>query len=283
MNQRMRKEFSPILKRFFGLAFLVFLLAGASADAAAKDLKQVLPPGNAQQLTTRQAVRTLLETMPKINMYSTGWGPRKAEGGKLTATGFSVTSSGKVHEFAFSSFTSYIVVINNELVFDVPGAKNIVFGWDKKANGYEYAHQSTDALNRLIYDAQRGVEIPVIENPAANWASFQKEAAQWRALSARPELPEEVRKQRTLAESYLRDKDFNGAIEHYELGVKSCSTWPEGWYNLALLYGETHDYAEAADSMKHYLELMPNSPDAQAARDKIVIWEDRAGKPQTKN
>ena len=45
---------------------------------------------------------------------------------------------------------------------------------------------------------------------------------------------------------------------------------------MALLYGETSEYALAADRMKHYLELMPNSPDAAAARDKIVIWEDKA-------
>jgi predicted TPR repeat methyltransferase len=89
-------------------------------------------------------------------------------------------------------------------------------------------------------------------------------------------LPEEARKQRLLAESYLREKDFKGSIEHYELGVKACATWPEGWFNLALLYGETSEYALAADRMKHYLELMPNSPDAAAARDKIVIWEDKA-------
>jgi hypothetical protein len=114
-------------------------------------------------------------------------------------------------------------------------------------------------------------------SPAA-MATFHEQAATWRVLAVKPELPEEVRKQRVLAESYLREKDFNGAIQHYELGVKACVLWPEGWFNLALLYAETGEYAAAAASIKNYLELMPNSPDAPAARDKIVIWEDKAGK-----
>jgi tetratricopeptide (TPR) repeat protein len=109
-------------------------------------------------------------------------------------------------------------------------------------------------------------------------ASFQQQAAAWRALAVKPELSEEARKQRLLAESYFRNKDFKGSIEHYKLGVKADLTWPEGWYNLAALYAETGEYASAAISMKNYLELMPNSLDAPAARDKIVIWEDRAGK-----
>ena len=114
--------------------------------------------------------------------------------------------------------------------------------------------------------------------PTVAMAAFHDQAAAWRALAVKPDLPEEVRKQRLLAESYLRDKDFKGSIEHYELGVKAAPTWPEGWFNLALLYGETGDYSAAAASMKNYLALMPDSPDAPAARDKIVIWEDKAAK-----
>ena len=112
--------------------------------------------------------------------------------------------------------------------------------------------------------------------PSAAMANFHEQAAAWRNLAVKPELPEETRKQRLLAESYLREKDFKGSIEHYRLGVKACLTWPEGWFNLALLYGDTGNYSAAAASMKNYLELMPDSPDAAAARDKIVIWEDKA-------
>ena len=124
----------------------------------------------------------------------------------------------------------------------------------------------------------RGEKPPI--DQALNDA-FRAQAAAWRALAVKPDLPEEARKQRLLAESYLREKDFKGSIGHYELGVMACATWPEGWFNLALLYAETGEYALAADRMKHYLELMPDSHDAAAARDKIVIWEDKASQARS--
>jgi hypothetical protein len=117
--------------------------------------------------------------------------------------------------------------------------------------------------------------------PPAAMATFREQATAWRALSVKPELPEETRKQRMLAESYLRDKDFKGSIEHYRLAVRADATWPEGWFNLAALYAETGEYASAVASMKNYLELMPNSSDAAAARDKIVVWEDKAAQPRS--
>ena len=107
---------------------------------------------------------------------------------------------------------------------------------------------------------------------------FRAKAAAWRALEVKPDISEDVRRQKLLAESYFREKDTAGAIEHYEAGVTASPVWPEGWFNLGLLYAEVGDYFHAADRMKHYLELMPNAPDAAAVRDKLIIWEDRAAK-----
>jgi hypothetical protein len=128
-----------------------------------------------------------------------------------------------------------------------------------------------DAFWRL-----RGEKPPLPTPPAGE--DFHALATAWRGLAVKPELPEDARKQRVLAEAYLREKDFRGAIDHYEAGVKACPAWPEGWYNLGLLYAETGSYAYAADRMKHYLELMPNAPDSPTARDKVIIWEDKAAK-----
>jgi tetratricopeptide (TPR) repeat protein len=281
MKNWIGKGFASAVKGFVSLVLFGITLACVDANAASSNPRQDPPPGNSQQLTARQAVRILQETLPKITVYSTGWGARKSQGGTLTSTGFSVTSPGDVHEFEFSSFDHYISASNQWIIFGVPKAKYVVLGWDKKVNGIEDAERTVNALNRLIYDTQHGTNLSEIESPVDDWSSFQKAASDWRVLTVKPELPEEARKQRVLAESYLREKDFNGAIQHYELGVKACSTWPEGWFNLALLYGETGEFALAADRMKHYLELMPNSPDAPAARDKIVIWEDKASQPRS--
>jgi hypothetical protein len=55
--------------------------------------------------------------------------------------------------------------------------------------------------------------------------------------------------------------------------------WPEGHFNAAVIYGELRD-EKAVWHMRDYLELVPNAPDAQAASDQIIIWQDelaRAG------
>lgn len=53
-------------------------------------------------------------------------------------------------------------------------------------------------------------------------------------------------------------------------------TWPTGWFDLAMIYAEQKNYADASDAMKHYLELTPDAPDAKSAREQMIIWEDKA-------
>ena len=43
-----------------------------------------------------------------------------------------------------------------------------------------------------------------------------------------------------------------------------------------MLYEALEDFASAADRMKNYLAFMPDASDARAAREKIIIWEDKA-------
>lgn len=238
------------------------------------------PPGAALQMTSRLAWRTLQTTLPKINMYSTGWGPHHADGGKLRSTGFSVTSSGdKDHDFAFNDFDAYLHNYSDNaafLVFGAKGSKYVVLGWDKKDNGVENARRTVDALNRLIYDTLHGHMLPWSASPAEESANFQQKADAWRALATKPEVSEEVYKDRLLAEDALKSRDLSGAATHYEAGVASDPTWAQGWYNVALVYAELNDYLDAADCMKRYIILLPNAPDARAAKDNIILWEAKA-------
>jgi regulator of sirC expression with transglutaminase-like and TPR domain len=69
---------------------------------------------------------------------------------------------------------------------------------------------------------------------------------------------------------------MDSAVSYYEDGVKLDPTWAQGWYNAALLYAEQRDYAHAALSMKHYLILLPDAPDAAPAKQKMLLWEAKA-------
>ena len=107
-------------------------------------------------------------------------------------------------------------------------------------------------------------------------ADFLQQAAKWRALASKPPIPEEVRKQNVLAENAVKEKLLAKAMIHYETGLKLYPTWPQGWFNSALIAAELGAYADATKYMSAYLELVPDAQDAQSARDQIVIWQDKA-------
>ena len=128
------------------------------------------------------------------------------------------------------------------------------------------------AVNRMIWE----------QTPeAAEWrhdeeTRFEQAAAAWRALPVKPPISDDVTKKRLLAEDAISQKDIGSAVRYYEEGVALDPTWAPGWFNVALLYAEQNDYVDAASSMKRYLILLPDAPDASAANDKVLLWEAKA-------
>jgi tetratricopeptide (TPR) repeat protein len=129
-----------------------------------------------------------------------------------------------------------------------------------------YAQSLANALNSLRYYAGDAGD-PL--------RAFAQRATAWRTLATKPPIPEEVRVQRLLAENAIKENNPNEALFHYVTGVELYPIWPEGNFNAALIAAELHLYAEAIEHMQAYLELVPDAPDAQAARDKIVIWRSK--------
>ena len=141
--------------------------------------------------------------------------------------------------------------------------------WPDEATAQKFA----DAFNRLSYAAYH----PEGEKELAAFSALAKA---WRENPAKPPLSAEADSHRILAENALQEKNLDSAIEHYESGIEIQPMWPEGWFNLGMLYAEQNDFVFAADRMRHYLELLPNAPDAQAARTKMIIWNEKAVKGQ---
>jgi len=130
----------------------------------------------------------------------------------------------------------------------------------------------SDALNRLTYEANKSTT--TIDN---DLLSFATSTRLWRDKpESRPVAPDGWDRHRILAEQGIKDRDFVAAILNYEAGVKAFPLWPQGWFNAALLYAELGEFESAANRMKHYLLLVPDAPDAKAAREKTIIWEDKA-------
>jgi tetratricopeptide (TPR) repeat protein len=114
-----------------------------------------------------------------------------------------------------------------------------------------------------------------VERNERDLALFQGQAQTWREATAKPAMPESAREHQVLAEYAFKEKNTDKAIAEYMGALAIFPTWPEGQYNLATLAGEKHLYQTAVFHMKEYLALVPDSSDAQAARDAIIVWKDR--------
>ncbi len=157
----------------------------------------------------------------------------------------------------------------------------------RKLNYYpdeETPQAFANALNSLrlyarAFDSSTGLSPPCFadkDEQARVWVEFQKRVAAWHSLPARPPLFDAVRKQQLLAEDAVNQKQFEAAAAAYDAGTQIDPMWPEGHFNAAAIYGELKDYDDAVWHMRCYLELMPNAPDAQTARDQMLLWQAKA-------
>jgi hypothetical protein len=130
------------------------------------------------------------------------------------------------------------------------------------------------ALNFLITSAHQdqGIDCKAVLDDQAQLDSFAQATADWRKLLLKPPLSEEVNRQRLLAEDAAARQDSSDALEDYLAGLDTDPTWAQGWFNAALLFAEQQNYDDAVFSMKHYLILLPDAPDAAAAKEKVSLW-----------
>jgi tetratricopeptide (TPR) repeat protein len=143
-----------------------------------------------------------------------------------------------------------------------PFAGSNAFYWSDESAANDF----TDAFNRLLYAAYQDED----------FLEFHAAAVAWRQNPVKPPLGPVAERHRILAENAIKEHNLAAAVEHYQGALAAQPMWPEGWFNLALIYGEQNNYRDATDRMRHYLELLPDAPDAKGAREQIVIWEDKA-------
>jgi hypothetical protein len=135
------------------------------------------------------------------------------------------------------------------------------------------------ALNRLSsyarsHDPSRSDSaVCTEEGMAAAWRDFQQKAAGWRALPTKPPRSDEVEQHRLLAEDAYQQKQYDIAAAEFEAGTETDPLWWKGHYNAAVLYAQLKDYEDAVWHMRCYLELMPDAPDAQNAREHLLLWQ----------
>ena len=124
-----------------------------------------------------------------------------------------------------------------------------------------------------LYFIQKTLE-NLTEKQNKELALFEPIAAEYRSLSVKPRMTEEQRRLVVQANAYTQKKDYAGAIDRYNKTIEHNPTsYPEAYFNLALLHEQQSLYTFAIHYMKKYLMLAPDAPDARGAQDKIYEWE----------
>ncbi len=137
--------------------------------------------------------------------------------------------------------------------------------------GHKHAERFAAALEFLSANARQQAKAQF----EAQQQRFEALLPAWRDAAVKPAMPESAREHQVLAEYAFKEKDTDKAIREYAAALEIFPTWPEGQFNLATLAGEKKYYQLAVLHMKQYLELAPDSPDAQAAKDSVIIWRDK--------
>lgn len=111
-------------------------------------------------------------------------------------------------------------------------------------------------------------------NQKKDIAAFEPIAAEYRSLSVKPRITEEQRRLIVQANAFTQKKDYVGAVDRYNKALElNPTSYPEAYYNLALLHEQQHLYTFAITYLKKYLMLVPDAKDARGAQDKIYEWE----------
>ncbi len=146
------------------------------------------------------------------------------------------------------------------------------FDWWVGNASKERAEQFFQGLWFMVRAAQDEWEAMV----ADKLAQFKDKAAIWRAMAEKPKMPEDAYAHKVLAEDAYKEKNLSKAMNEYVLAFKTYPMWPEGQFNAALIAEALHMYRVAYFDMQRYLLLAPDAPDAQSAKDKIILWKDKA-------
>jgi len=148
---------------------------------------------------------------------------------------------------------------------------------DNKAAMYPFlmafpTKNATPAEYARAWQVMRALAVP---ETAADRAAFATVLEDFRAGKVDSNIDETVRRHKVAAELAVKDKRLWDAADEFSQCLALAPWWPQGNFNLALVYGELRAYPLATRYMQRYLTLVPDAANARAAQDKIYEWESR--------
>jgi tetratricopeptide (TPR) repeat protein len=244
-------------------------------------------------MTVLEARRSIQELLGRAHIF---YGEINRQSIHVTMSGFdfiqvwapNAKSQPEVRSFQFEKLGNVVVFQDSAwgkepfivAIGDTTGKRGGWFNSGAFWNEHIYWETSTEASK--FVDAVTAIRYynsnKSLADDAIAFADFQGKALNWRTMPQKPPLPENAQRFRVLAEDAFRSKNFEESANYYEKGLEVSPLWPEGRFNAALLYGELQMYSQAIFHMKRYLELRPDAKNANDARERIYVWEEKAKK-----
>jgi len=243
-----------VLQSFLmSIMLLAALVAGGCSTAKVTTYRATAE--NTSGLTTAQARELLINAPPDYCLE-----PRR-----VTYTAFKCGPN----VYLFSELPLFVAFFRGEPRGDAyvsitgePGSYH--FKWTGP-----YAHANALDFVRGWYVMAHGAGV----DPAQE-AAFASVAQSYRSVSVKPQLSEDVVRYKVKAESAVRQKHFDEAVDLYEQALAIAPWWPQGHYNRGLILGEIGVYKEAVAELQRYLKLEPDAANARPVQLKIYEWED---------
>lgn len=199
--------------------------------------------------------------------WSNGWGWRH------DAATFDFQFANLRHvtvEPAGSGFRVVLQLLGDRSMMCVANGRMTWLVWNREEDAKTFA----EAVNWLVWqNSPEGKAKKAREENSER--AYHEQIEAWQKAVVKPTMPDAAHVHEVLAKNAVQEKQLARAVNEYEAALEIFPTWPDGQFNVAMICGETGDYGCAVDHMQHYLELVPDAADAQAAKDKLIIWRDK--------
>lgn len=150
--------------------------------------------------------------------------------------------------------------------------RSVVLNCQRSGQSNDIRVWDTEAESKTLAHAWKTMAAGIPAEMRGNTAAFEALAAAYRSDPGLYIVTETVRELRVQAETAIEQKKFFHAMQRFREAIDLCPWWPQGHFNLALIYSELELYHLAIASMEKYLKLVPDAPNARTAQDKIYSW-----------
>jgi len=203
--------------------------------------------------------------VPAYKNLSTNLTIKKIMNGEVTNDYVRFTSSSENH-YKDTITIYYKDILNYQIVYYVKVTDGGFYMPYVRAKNHLLTCGGKEVADLLFY-MQHQYALKFYEEDFENFKSL---AQKYQAAHEKPVMNEEQRKLFVQGNAMNKQLDYEKALIYYEKAFSmNPVSYPEGYYNYAVIAGLAENYEFAIHNMKKYLLLIPNAPDAVSARDKI--------------